>query len=261
MVRGTVTNTTGNETGVTVNGMVAVVYNGEFFVNHVPLEEGQNVITADALDTEGNSASYSVLVNAVTTTPHITLRANIETGIAPLTTYFSVSTSIPNSVTSYDFDYEGDDVVDYTGATFDDISVSYETEGVYYPTVTVTDDQGMTYTNTIAIIVLNQTDLDALLQAKWNAMKTALGNQDVADSLNYYTADKQAHYNQTFTDIYDYLPQFVQDMQDIQLIYSRDNMAKYRIRKTETYAGQTMDITYYIYFVIDSDGIWKIEIF
>jgi len=39
MVTGTVDNTTGNETGVTVNGIVAVVYNGEFFVNHVPLEE------------------------------------------------------------------------------------------------------------------------------------------------------------------------------------------------------------------------------
>jgi len=50
----------GNETGVTLNGIVAVVYNGEFFVNHVPLEEGSNDITATATDTSasggGNTA-------------------------------------------------------------------------------------------------------------------------------------------------------------------------------------------------------------
>ena len=140
LVKGTVTNSTGNETGVTVNGIVAVVYNGEFFVNHVPLQDGQNTITADAVDTADNTSSHSILVNADTTMPHVTLRANIESGIAPLTTYFSVSTSIPNSVTTYDFDYEGDAVVDYTGATFDDISVEFSTEGIYYPTITVTDD-------------------------------------------------------------------------------------------------------------------------
>ncbi len=44
------------------------------------------------------------------------MRGNIESGIVPLTMYLSVSTNIPNSVASYDFDYEGDDVVDYTGA-------------------------------------------------------------------------------------------------------------------------------------------------
>ena len=50
-------------------------------------------------------------------------------------------------------------------------------------------------------------------------------------------------------------------MQNIQLIYVKDNVAKYRIKKNEVYGGQTFDITYYIYFVVDEDGIWKIEIF
>ncbi len=87
--------------------------------------------------------------------PYITLNANIESGIAPLTTYFSVTTSIPNTVSTYQMDYEGDGTVDYTGTTFDNISHTYTTEGIYYPTITVTDSQSNTYTDTIAIVVLN----------------------------------------------------------------------------------------------------------
>ncbi len=101
MVKGTVNNLTGNETGVVINAIVAIVYGNEFIVNHVPLEEGENTITATATDTEGYTASTLITVNAETTTPHVTLRANIESGIAPLTTYFSVSTSIPNAVATY----------------------------------------------------------------------------------------------------------------------------------------------------------------
>ena len=147
--------------------------------------------------------------------PHVTLRANIESGIAPLTTYFSVSTSIPNSVTSYDFDYEGDTTVDYTGAVFDDISVIYQTEGIYYPTITVTDDQNNTYTHMIAVIVLNQNDLDTLLQAKWSAMKTALGNQDINGAIGQFTSVSQTRYQSIFTSLYNYLPSIAANMQSI----------------------------------------------
>ena len=38
-------------------------------------------------------------------------------------------------------------------------------------------------------------------------------------------------------------------------------MAKYRIRKSELYGGQTYEITYYIYFGVDIDGIWRIHKF
>ena len=92
-------------------------------------------------------------------------------------------------------------------------------------------------------------------------MKTYLSNRDIASALNYYSEGNREHYNQVFTDIYNHLPQFVQDMQEIQLIYVKGNIAKYRIRKEELYGGQTFTITYYIYFTIDQNGVWKIEVF
>lgn len=37
-----------------------------------------------------------------------------------------------------------------------------------------------------------------------------------------------------------------------------DKSAKYRIRKDEFYGGAMESITYYIYFTLDDDGLWKI---
>jgi len=250
-----------NETGVTLNGIVAVVYNGEFFVNHVPLEEGSNDITATATDTSasggGNTATSSITVSAVTTTPYVTLNANIESGIASLTMYFSVSTAIPNAVTNYDFDYEGDAVVDYTGATFDNISFTYTTEGIYYPTITVTDDQSITYTDTIAIVVLNEVDLDALLQAKWNSMTSSLSSGDTTTALTYIAPGTRTSYEEMFNALIDQLPSIVATETEFNLISIKDNIAEYELVTLEN--GTTY--SYEVIFIKDKDGIWIIQDF
>ncbi len=131
----TVSNTTGNETGITVNGITAMVYGGQFVANHVPLTEGVNTITIAAKDTAENSTSTSITVTAATTAPQVTLTANTESGISPLTTYFSASTEIPNSATNYKMDFDGDGTNDYTGSTFDNISHTYSSPGIYYATL------------------------------------------------------------------------------------------------------------------------------
>jgi hypothetical protein len=257
MVTGTVTNATGNETGVTVNGIVATVYNGQFFVNHVPLQDGSNTITVTATDTAGKAASTSVTANAVTTFPYITLNANIESGISSLTTYFSVSTSIPNAAVSYQMDYEGDGVIDYTGTNFDNISHLFTAEGVYYPTVAVTDSQGITYTDTIAIVDLNATEINALLGTKWEAMKAALTNQDVNGASSIFLSSSQEKYQYIFSNLLEQLPDIAANMRSIEMVYVEAGVAQYRIKKIEDVG----EVTYYIYFVLDENGLWKIRQF
>ena len=254
MVKGTVTNSLGNETGVTVNGIVAVVYGNQFFVNHVPLEEGANTITASATDTAGNTASTAITVNAETTTPHITLNANITSGIPPLTTYFSVSTSIPNAVASYSFDYEGDAVVDYTGPTFDDMSVTYTIEGIYYPTVTVTDTEGYTYSDTIAIVVLNASDLDALLRAKWEAMTNSLSTEDITTALTYISESTRTDYEEMFNALIGQLSSIVATATEFNLISNTDHIVKYELVTTEN----SELYAYEVVFIKNKDGIWMI---
>ena len=261
MVQGSILNTTGNETGVKVNGISAIIYNGMFFANHVPLIDGLNSIIATASDTANNTASTSILVNAFTNAPHISLSATVESGITPLTTYFSLSSNIPETIVSYTLDYEGDNTIEDIGTTFEDTQITYSTEGIYYPTLTITDDKGNSYSDTIVIIVQRKTDIDALLKSKWNSMKTALAIQDISNAIQYFSNNSKAHYSDTFNALYDTLPRIVQNMQEIQLIYMKNNTAKYRISKNELYEEQNTTLSYYIYFTVDKDGIWKIERF
>jgi PKD repeat protein len=220
----------------------------------MPLTEGSNTITAIATDTDGNTASYSITVNAVPTMPYVRLDANIESGIAPLTTYFSVSTSIPNAVASYDFDYEGDAIIDYTGTIFEDISFTYNTEGIYYPTVIVTDSQGIQYSDTIAIVVLNASQLDALLRTKWTSMTNSLSTGDTTTALTYISSATRASYQEMFNYLIDQLPSIVATQTAFNVIYIKENVAKYKLSTTEN----GTNYSYEVIFIKGENGIWMI---
>ncbi|NOZ69713.1 MAG: hypothetical protein GXP46_10835 [Deferribacteres bacterium] len=194
---------------------------------------------------------------ADTTEPHITLTANTETGTAPLQAYFSVSTSIPNAVATYEMDYEGDGTTDYTGAVFENINFTYTTEGVYHPTVTVTDDQGNTYTDSITIIVLNTAELDALLRAKWNAMTNSLRNGDTATALTYISSGSRASYEEMFNALAGQLPAIVATQTGFNRISIKDNTAKYELVTLEN--GTTY--SYEVIFIKDKNGLWLIQDF
>src|SRR3972149_523111 len=256
MVKGTITNTTGNETGVTVNGVIANIYGNEFITDNVSLSEGANTITVNARDTANNTVTASITVNAVTTGSYIKLTSNIESGISPLTAYFSNETSNLTPA-SYQIDFEGDGVIDYAGTTFESISHTYTSEGIFYPTMVVVDNLGNSYTDTTAITILTMTEMDTLLKGKWEGMKGALTTGDVEGAVRYFADNSKERYRTIFTAIQDKISNIAANMQGIQLIYLKNNIAKYRIKRSETMG----EITYYIYFELDENGIWRIRQF
>jgi YVTN family beta-propeller protein len=255
IVKGTVKSDT-YDIGITVNGIVADIVGNEWIANNVQLVTGENVITATATDSYGNTNTETITIYANDTTQHVELSANITSGIPPLTAYFSTSTSfIP---VSYQMDFEGDGISDFTGTAFEEVSYTYSSEGIFYPTLIVTDDQGDTYADTIAVSVLSKTEMDTLLKDKWEEMKTYLVEQDIEGALNYYLDESKQLYNDIYTAFYDQLPQLAKEMNDIQPIYVKSNTAKYRLRVSESYGGKMETFTYYIYFVLDKNGLWKI---
>jgi hypothetical protein len=254
LVRGSVTNTTGNETGVTVNGITTTTYNGEFFANHVPLADGSNIINVNAVDTGSNAVNVSTTVNAVTSMPHITLKANIESGTSPLYTYFSISTEITNAAATYQMDFEGDGTVDYTTTTFENLSHTYMTNGIYSPTVTVTDDQGISYSNTIAVIVLNMTEMDSLLRNKWMSMTGSLSNNNATSALTYISSVSRTSYQAMFSAILDQLPSIMSTQTGFNLISIKNNAAKYELITSENGTTYSYEVT----FIKDTNGLWMI---
>ena len=253
--------TPGNETGVTVNGKVAIVYNNQFVANHVPLEDGANTISVTATDTVGNTATTVITVTADTSYPYVTLVGNPESGVAPLTVNFSASTAISDAVASYSVDFDGNATIDYTGPTFDSVSNLYASTGIYYATLTVVDAQAASYADTIGLLVLNGSELDGFLKQIWNSMKGKLAAQNAVGAASYYSAATKDKYLSTFSTLVSSLPEITSNMQDINPNYISSDVAEYRIIRNEIVDGQPTDVMYFIYFVKDDDGLWKIQEF
>lgn len=127
--------------------------------------------------------------------------------------------------------------------------------------VTATDEEENEYTGTIVVQVLDRDQLDALLQGKWDAMKAGMAAGDIPASVELFSDDTQSLYEEICTAFYDRLPSIAAAMQPIKLVSVEDNVAKYRIRKNEIYNGDSLTVTYYIYFVQDDLGVWKIHRF
>ena len=242
-----------------MNGIVATINGHQFIANHVPLIEGSNIIIVNATDTAGNTATTSLTVNALPTGNYIRLTSNIESGIASLEITLRIDGTF--SISESSLNITGPVQPEIISSSPDEYTVRMTIEGIYYFTASTTGPDGLTHQDTIVIIVMNRTEMDNMLRRKWEGMKTALANQDISNALNYYSEVAREHYNHVFTDLYNDLPQFVQNMQEIQLIYVKDNIVKYLIRKDELYNSQIFTVTYYIYFAVDKDGVWKIEVF
>ena len=260
MVKGSFTSTiTGNETGVAVNGIVGMVYNSQFAVNHVPLANGANFISVTATDTAGNTATAAITVTAVIPYPYVKLTANTESGVSPLAVNFTASTSISNAVTAHKIDYDGNGTDDYTGSTFTNISHTYSTPGIYYTKLTIVDSLSVSYTDTIAIVVLNGNTLDGALRNIWNSMKARLTNNDPVGAAGYYSFASRDKYLSTFSILSGHLSEIAANMQDIIMSYLGSDTAEYIITRNEIINGSPTNVAYYIYFVRDDDGLWKLQ--
>ncbi len=258
IVRGTLESQT-DDVGVSVNGILAEV-NGENWIALVPLTEGENSLTATATDGSGNSDEKSVNVTCESAFQPVTISANPASGIAPFKTSFAVESNISN-VSKYRIDFDGDGVTDLETASAEEITHQYETPGLYLPVVTVLDSAGELYSETMVVNVLSKETMDALLQRKWTGMKNALKSGDEIAALNFYHSSSREKYGTLFNTLKERLPQIAETMGDIKIDYVRDDLAEYRISRMEEVKGETMEITYFIYFVKAADGLWKIESF
>jgi hypothetical protein len=256
-VKGSFVNSTGNDTGITVNGIPATVYGNQFVANNISLEEGENTITAVATDSEGRTASASVTVSAIQEAGYLRLHSNIEAGVAPFQLVLSMDASF--SFEDAEFSISGPATPQLMDGSENEYRFLITAEGMYSFTARATDPDGHVYEDTLAIACMNASQMDNLLRRKWEGMKDSLRLLDFDKAVTFFTEETRSHYHDIFTGLDAHMPQIVQDMQDIEKIYIRGNSAKYRIRKDEFYSGQMTTITHYIYFAVDNDGVWRID--
>ncbi len=257
MVTGTINNANGNETGVMVNGVLALVHGDTFTANHVPLRKGENTLTVTATDITGDSNEMSVDVTAQWPEDYIRIVALPESGTAPFKATLRVDGSFGFS--SERLSYSGPGILFLEGGEGEHVT-NMTVPGLYYFTAEVEKD-GILYSDAVAVLVPDKNELDAKLQAVFNALKTAMaaGNVDAAASV--FTTGSREKYREGFEELSESLQQIAEDMADIEMIYVHDDVAKYRIRRPMEIDGEITDITFYIYFRIDIDGLWRLEQF
>lgn len=253
VVQGTVTNALGRETGVAVNGIAASIYGNQFVVNSLPLTAGANTITATATDSAGSTATAAVTVNAVPSAHSVRATATPQSGVAPLQTTIRVdgSFSVSNPVITVTGPASAEII---TSTNPNEYVYRMTTEGIYYFTAQAIGPDGNIYQNSVAVTVMNRTQVDGLLQQKWAEMKSALSNGNAMIAANSFSAATKEKYQTIFSGISGSLSSMAAEMRPIELISVGARTALYRIKRAE----DGNDMTYFIYFLQDEDGLWKI---
>jgi hypothetical protein len=119
----------------------------------------------------------------------LTLRPYPVLGTAPQSVRFSM-TSL-KQVAHVELDLDGDGTIDWQCVTLEGQEFPLPEAGLYFPTVKVTDAEGNIYTENAMVQFFDPKELDALLQAKWTAMKGALRQGDIGRAVNLTTSSRR----------------------------------------------------------------------
>jgi hypothetical protein len=257
-----VSNTTGTA------GYLAQV-NGNYFAAKVPVTADTTTISAIATDQTGTTHQANISVSVTTQSGSVDLLAAPSVGIpvqkeiGPASLDVSLmstpTTSNPVAIYAWDFDASGSD--DLTCYSHNNVTASYHQTGLYLTKVAVVDTAGNRYSDTAIVNVVDRTEMDNLFKPIWNGMKYALKDGSTTGALNYITSSSRQKYSDAFAVLQANIAQIAADMQDIELVYVEETVAKYRIRRNQMINSQYETIAYYIYFTKNADGIWQIEQF
>lgn len=251
-VTGTVINTTGVETGVTVNGIPAVVNGGRFIANAVDMLQGTNTITVTATDVNARTTTAAKTVTAQIGN-YIRIISNIDSGIAPLDIALSVNGSF--TISSSTLNYTGPVAVSLLpGSTPTSYLVHLPVEGTYTLTVQTTGPDGLMYEDSVNITVLPRNRLSWLLKQKWETMKTQVIAGNIPGALSSFTQANRDSFQAVFNDPTIDITSRLNEISSIEVYTIKNDTAQGAAIRQEVDGNYA----YPLNFVRDEYGIWCI---
>ncbi len=103
--------------------------------------------------------------------------------------------------------------------------------------------------------------LDTHLRSRWADLKATLIAGDSTRALEHILTATRDRYATLFAALGTRLTALGADMPDIEPVYIESTYAQYRLRRQQVVRGTVQTITHYVYFALDTDGIWRIESF
>jgi hypothetical protein len=245
------------EVGINVNGYVAL-QDGDEFAAFVPVNDQTTSITAAVSDPSGTSLgshAIPVTVQLPSTEPVLTFRPFPAMAVVSQPVGFTLISL--NEISQIELDGNGDGTINFTGTSLDGVTVTFAEPGIYLPTVRVTDANSTVYTATALVQILEIGQIDLLLQAKWNGMKSALRVGDTATAATYVVKAKQSFYQNIFNNLTISFSAIDEYLPTLTFVEQWHNQFEYEITRTE---GPDL-VTYMVLFAIDEDGVWRIKFF
>jgi len=242
-------------TGVTVNGVIAVTVDGKFYVNNIPLQPGSNTLTVVATTPDGQTITQTLTVTSAGPSP-FQVTVEPQSGVTPLPVAFTVTGQDPSTISQIAVDFDGNGTTDFTATDpTAPIAVTYPAPGVYQPKITVTDSQGSTFDQSLVVVVYDATQMDRLFGAIWNGMNSALQSGDAAGASHYLNASAKLRYIPVFSALLPNMPQIIASYSPLKRVSISENIGEYAINRT--YQGENR--LYLIYFLKDADGVWRVD--
>jgi len=243
--------------GVSVNGQPALVWEDRFSATNVPLHEGENTLMAVATDKDGRKADAALTIFARTAVEGFSVTPSPESGLAPLETTLWIESSGPITTTTLLHTGPGEaEILDKDSHSF---RMRIEETGIHHFTVNTLSEDGKDFSATGTVLVMAKEDFDAMIGESWEGMKTALLNGDTSTAASYFDESTRDLYREIFETLKDDLPRVTGEMGEMERVSMEDNMARYRIRKERVYGGKPLTVTYWVYFIKDKSGLWKIH--
>ncbi len=242
-------NSSSDEVGVTVNGIGADVRGGRFLAD-VPLTDGENKLVAVASDPCSTTATDSLTVNVVRPSdpiPRITI--NPASGAVPLAVHFAADLASLFSAISWDF---GDGTSLGEGVAVDH---RYEEAGLYQVRMSALGGGGERIELSGGVLVETVGEIDSLLRRRWTKLVGDLSSGSLEEALGAILHDSQPRYRKVWTALLPHIPEVIGGFGEIHLNSVGSDGAEYYMVKQE---GADR-FGYFIYFVRDERGLWKIE--
>jgi hypothetical protein len=107
--------------------------------------------------------------------------------------------------------------------------------------------------------VLDRAVIDTRLQARWTALRDALGRSDVPTAVALFaTASRDAYQDQlTALAGVGALGQIASDLGPITPVRVLDRAAEYELRAVQRGTAYS----FHVLFVVDADGVWRLRVF
>ncbi len=258
MVRGWFSTAVEGGAVVTVNGIPAMVDGGRFAANHVPLAEGDNLVTVIVSDAEGNQGQASVSVSSQIDNGYLLLHTDAEVDMPPFSTHMQVEETDFVFTGQIQLTAMGAGLVDIVGTDEQGFDVDMSVPGFYYFTAEGRDEARNVITDTIAVLVVDPIALDNELLVKWNGMKDALRAGDNETAASFFSERTQGAYLERFIAFASVVDQVLAELDNATLVLEDlwgGKYAIYDLRVTREGHEQSYQLT----FVKGDDNVWQID--